>query len=657
MSVLPFGGRLGEEGFGSGLMEGMRTGALVGASQVDTEIKREGLKRSKEDRARMDESNRLKAAQYLLEKDMPEEAFLHLPQNLRDKALAAIATNPDKNFAWAQTPESRAQMRDAFANGVTAMDMRNPKGITDSLNAVFKDQLNIGNSPDILNKEIAGVVPLPQEGTFALNLKLTKADGTTEIAPLTEGRSSDPKDPVRAFTMEQIANYAKRRAQIATLIDARLMSNGDAESLKRAADRLKGESMAKALRSYDPNLSQEENRRNIGASMYSSGATSADVGTVLPTMVPNDAWQLHKQQLPGGQEQDVWVNPRTQKVGGVLGAATPNVALANLELKKTADSKEELLAKKQQGAAVQAEINSLNKELRDAESALSKAQTTKKVLTTRSTTGALGEEESKSLTQSEIDTQYLEEHAEKIRTRRDELAKWLSANGFDFQGGLVGSTSGAGASRAYNPGGIGGDNREKFKSPEEGLDRLTNLLQTTYAGRTLKDIGEKYCPRSDPRNDTDAWIRNVAKASGINPLSVPDMNDPETLRRLVKGIMVLEVHASKRSLFTDAAIAQSVQKATGGKNLDPENPAATQNDYGTGYVGAPTGPGWLQGGSSSVLPTTPNTVSTRPQYPTGQATPPTPQKYQDGQRAIFPNKQPYRFSAKLGGWVPESQWR
>jgi hypothetical protein len=111
------------------------------------------------------------------------------------------------------------------------------------------------------------------------------------------------------------------------------------------------------------------------------------------------------------------------------------------------------------------------------------------------------------------------------------------------------STKKTRAERNFNPGNLNyagqagasleaGSNARfaKFKSEEEGIAALVRQLRL-YQQRGIDTIGEivkKYAPPSE--NDTQAYVANMARWTGLSADEKLNFNDTETVRRMVEGI-------------------------------------------------------------------------------------------------------------------------
>jgi hypothetical protein len=134
------------------------------------------------------------------------------------------------------------------------------------------------------------------------------------------------------------------------------------------------------------------------------------------------------------------------------------------------------------------------------------------------------------------------------------LSGGVSGKRFDKDGG----------ERANNIGNIraSATSFRTYATPEEGVADAIVLLRRGYSGRSIKQIGAKWAPPSE--NDTPQWVRNVAAASGLNPETVLDLNDEDTVKKLIKGIGAAEKSEKDLARFTPEIIEKGVALAKGG---------------------------------------------------------------------------------------------
>lgn len=120
------------------------------------------------------------------------------------------------------------------------------------------------------------------------------------------------------------------------------------------------------------------------------------------------------------------------------------------------------------------------------------------------------------------------------------------------------------------------NNTQEFlnpKSPLDGAIVTADTLRGGYNGMTLSAIGPKWTGEPDK---SAAWIRNAASASGLDPNSPLDLNNPTTLASLLKGVSAAEKSPKDREAFTDDLLSRGAQASISGQkpNLS-EQPSKT----------------------------------------------------------------------------------
>lgn len=81
---------------------------------------------------------------------------------------------------------------------------------------------------------------------------------------------------------------------------------------------------------------------------------------------------------------------------------------------------------------------------------------------------------------------------------------------------------------------------EQFETPELGIRAATRNIRT-YGQRglqTVKDIISTWAPTSE--NDTASYIQNVASRMGVNPNQTLDLNDTDTMVKLISAMTISE---------------------------------------------------------------------------------------------------------------------
>lgn len=122
-------------------------------------------------------------------------------------------------------------------------------------------------------------------------------------------------------------------------------------------------------------------------------------------------------------------------------------------------------------------------------------------------------------------------------------------------------------------------------TPTDGVILTANTLRSGYQGLTLEQIGKKWTGESSDK--VSAWVANTSKASGISPDAVPNLNDPQQLSSLLKGIGTAEKSPADRARFTDDVISQGVQSSLAGNKPQTSTASNSPKSYGTNPDGSP----------------------------------------------------------------------
>ena len=96
---------------------------------------------------------------------------------------------------------------------------------------------------------------------------------------------------------------------------------------------------------------------------------------------------------------------------------------------------------------------------------------------------------------------------------------------------------------------------ETFSSPEYGIRAMGKLLQN-YGDEginTITKIINRYAPTNE--NDTGAYVRAVAKTTGLLPDQALTLTDPVILTALVKAIIV---HENGSNPYSDSTISRGL---------------------------------------------------------------------------------------------------
>lgn len=122
-------------------------------------------------------------------------------------------------------------------------------------------------------------------------------------------------------------------------------------------------------------------------------------------------------------------------------------------------------------------------------------------------------------------------------------------------------------------------------TPVDGVILTANTLRNGYQGLTLEQIGKKWTGESSDK--VSAWVKNASNASGLSADTVPDLNDPQQLSSLLKGIGTAEKSPADRARFTDDVISQGVQSSLSGSKPQTTAASSTSKSYGTNADGSP----------------------------------------------------------------------
>lgn len=123
----------------------------------------------------------------------------------------------------------------------------------------------------------------------------------------------------------------------------------------------------------------------------------------------------------------------------------------------------------------------------------------------------------------------------------------------------------------------------KPETPEDGVALAATNLRKNYQNMTVGEIGKKW--EGTPNYRT--WVSNVAKTTGWTEDYRPDLNDPDQLRTLLKGIAVAEKSPKDRMYFTPDTIGRGVDQALTGKPAITMEKAATIANINEYYKGDP----------------------------------------------------------------------
>jgi len=97
-----------------------------------------------------------------------------------------------------------------------------------------------------------------------------------------------------------------------------------------------------------------------------------------------------------------------------------------------------------------------------------------------------------------------------------------------------------------------------FDTPEAGLRALSKLLrnyQSIHGLNTVRMIINRWAPPTE--NDTYSYVNAVASDVGVEPDTRIDLNQPETLAKLVEAVIR---HENGRVIYADAMISSAAEE-------------------------------------------------------------------------------------------------
>jgi hypothetical protein len=293
------GGGMAAENPGAGFMQGY---GFVRNQQRQDEADEQGRKRDAlqdqilqskvDDISNQRQSNVLRAMAADMERD-PVNWMKGYSEDELSKAFANVGSNPD--LAHLATPEGRAQYR-AGVNKIHA-SMPNDQnggqfdiqGITDGLNMALPGQINKGTDvngrTDFQGKKIVGFAPAPDGHRFYMLVQTTDVNGNPDVGPVTEKRTADPNDKVKAFSLEEVMGTLRRNSAAVNYLDSQQARLGDAEAIKRTTARSDHARVLDTINSnIDPNLQGAERQAAITREGYRAGLNPSEASTLASNM-------------------------------------------------------------------------------------------------------------------------------------------------------------------------------------------------------------------------------------------------------------------------------------------------------------------------------------------------------------------------------------
>lgn len=176
--------------------------------------------------------------------------------------------------------EADAKAHQAWeAKNKKSIEMLNDPEFIPALGSMFASEIQKGvgektaDGRVIVGKELDSIVPHPNGLVF--NVKVKYDNGQTDVKPITEGRSSDPKDPPKfidpKYLMEQVSGKANTYAVLTKAAQNNMRQVGqnhgfiegvDKKGLNTALDKI-SESRSKALSALSRNESMSPEERAV----------------------------------------------------------------------------------------------------------------------------------------------------------------------------------------------------------------------------------------------------------------------------------------------------------------------------------------------------------------------------------------------------------
>lgn len=112
-----------------------------------------------------------------------------------------------------------------------------------------------------------------------------------------------------------------------------------------------------------------------------------------------------------------------------------------------------------------------------------------------------------------------------------------------------------------------------FATPEHGIRAMAVNLTTyqdKYGINTVEGIVSRWAPATE--NNTEAYVRAVAKAAGVKPDEAIDLHKPATMTAILRAMVK---HENGQDPYSDATVSRGVRAALGGEALPtPQEQAA-----------------------------------------------------------------------------------
>lgn len=148
-------------------------------------------------------------------------------------------------------------------NSVGLADVNKPEFLK-SLDVLMKPDIerDIGTKDPvtgktIASKEIATVIPYENKG-LVIDVKVTLDDGTSYIAPVTEGRSTDPDDPVKIIPIDKFINTIEGHTRMASAYNQPDLQNAVLRYVQPAKENQSAEVTKRQLLSEQASIDRDE---------------------------------------------------------------------------------------------------------------------------------------------------------------------------------------------------------------------------------------------------------------------------------------------------------------------------------------------------------------------------------------------------------------
>lgn len=205
----------GLRGFTEGLVGGMQAGRQMDdwAWQDKQRGRQEERWQQQDELAELDQTLK----RYQLEA-LKDERFREKYQRNAQFLRFAIdkATDPESSQQWQQRVQSSPALE---------------RELQSALQLVSQPFINHGG-PEGSRKRFAGFAPM-DDGRLVPEVEVTRPDGSTYVAPMTENRSDAPDDAVMAFSPGEIAAYLAETEGLAQMVDAMAVRYGDTTPIER----------------------------------------------------------------------------------------------------------------------------------------------------------------------------------------------------------------------------------------------------------------------------------------------------------------------------------------------------------------------------------------------------------------------------------------